>query len=205
MIEIYKTVQNVNPSFMKEIFVQKDIAFNLRNNLLISISKMQTSSCGIESLSFQNLSSTHTAYIIRKAKLKQKSLVITLLDLKNAFGEVHHNLIPKVLQYHHIPLYMQTIIRDLYPNFRTLIVPTSFCTPFIRVGRGVLQGDCLGLLTFNLCFNTFIQYISTPKFAQFGFSANFLYPIQWFHFADDAAVITSLERENQVLLNHFTR
>ena len=145
------------------------------------------------------------AYIIRKAKLKQKSLVITLLDLKNAFREVHHTLIPEVLQYHHIPLHMQTIIRDLYSNFRTSIFTTLFRTYFIKVGRGVLQGDCLSPLTFNLCFNTFIRYISAPKFAQFGFSTNFLHPIHWFQFADDAAVITGLERENQVLLNHFTR
>jgi hypothetical protein len=33
------------------------------------------------------------ANIINKAWIKQRSLVITLLDLKNAFGEVHHNLI----------------------------------------------------------------------------------------------------------------
>ena len=33
------------------------------------------------------------AYIINKARTKQRSLVITLLDLKNAFGELHHNLI----------------------------------------------------------------------------------------------------------------
>ena len=32
MIEVYKTVRNVNPSFMKEIFVQKEITRNLRNN-----------------------------------------------------------------------------------------------------------------------------------------------------------------------------
>ena len=31
------------------------------------------------------------ADIINKARTKQRSLVITLLDLKNAFGEVHHN------------------------------------------------------------------------------------------------------------------
>jgi hypothetical protein len=42
-----------------------------------------------------NLSGTleHTAQmanIINKARIKQRSLVITLLDLKNAFGEVHH-------------------------------------------------------------------------------------------------------------------
>ena len=52
-----------------------------------------------------NLSGTleHTvqmANIINKARIKQRSLVITLLDLKNAFGEVHHNLILSVLGYH---------------------------------------------------------------------------------------------------------
>ena len=37
------------------------------------------------------------AIIIDKARIKQRSLIITLLDLKNAFGEVHHTLIPAVL------------------------------------------------------------------------------------------------------------
>ena len=37
------------------------------------------------------------ANVTNTARIKQKSLVITLLDLKNAFGEVHHNLIPEVL------------------------------------------------------------------------------------------------------------
>jgi hypothetical protein len=41
--------------------------------------------------------------IINQARIKQRSVVITLLDLKNAFGEVHHNLIQSVLDYHHIP------------------------------------------------------------------------------------------------------
>ena len=145
------------------------------------------------------------AHMINKARLKQRSLVITLLDLKNAFGEVHHNLIPEVLQHHHIPSHIQTIIDNLYFNFHTSIVTNSFRTPFIKVGWGVLQGDCLSPLTFNLCFNTFIKYISDPKFNQFGFSTNSLNPLHWFQFADDAAVITSLENENQILLNHFSR
>ena len=100
---------------------------------------------------------------------------------------------------------MQIKIGDLYANFRTSIVTTSFRTPFSNVGRGVLQGDCLSLLIFNVCFNFFIKYISAPKFAQSGFSTNSLYPINLFQFTDDAAVTTSLERANQVLLNHFTR
>ena len=45
----------------------------------------------------------HLAYLIRKAKRRQRSLGVTLLDLRNAFGEVHHHLMPVVLKYHRTP------------------------------------------------------------------------------------------------------
>ena len=70
---------------------------------------------------------------------------------------------------------------------------------------GVLQGDCLSPLTFNLFFTTFIRYISDLKFAKFGLSTSTLNPLHWFQFSEDAAVITSLENENKLLLNHFSR
>ena len=74
-----------------------------------------------------------------------------------------------------------------------VIVTKEFRTPFISVGRGVLQGDCLSPLIFNLCFNTFLQHIKSAKYRQFGFSLKFLNPIHWFQFADDAAVISGQE------------
>ena len=55
-----------------------------------------------------------------------------------------------------------------------------------------------------MCFNTFIQHIKVDKYRQFGFTCNFLNPIHSFQFADDAAVITGHECENQHLLNRFT-
>ena len=110
------------------------------------------------------------ANIITKARIKQRSLVITLLDLKNAFGEVHHTLIPTVLSYHNIPIEIQHLVHSLYSNFHTSIVTDSYQTPFIKVGWRVLQGDCLSPFTLNLCFNTFIHYISHQKFKQFGYS-----------------------------------
>ena len=36
-------------------------------------------------------------HIINHAKRKQKQLVVSLFDLRNAFGEVNHSLIRKVL------------------------------------------------------------------------------------------------------------
>ena len=149
------------------------------------------------------------AHIINKARTKQRSLIITLLDLKNAFGEVRHNLIHEVLEYHHIPDHIKNIIRSLYTNFQTSIITEQFNTPFITVGRGVLQGDCLSPLLFNMAFDTFIQHIKSEKYSQLGFwklgeNGMPLNPVHWFQFADDAAVISGHERANQPLLNRFT-
>ena len=145
------------------------------------------------------------ANIINKARIKQRgSLFITLLDLKNAFGEVHHNLILSVLGYHHIPTHITNIIKSFCTDFESTSITTSeFCTPFVNVGRGVLQGDCLSPLLFNMCFHTYVQHIKAEKYRQFGFSLQFLKPIHWFQFADHAAVITGQEYENQNLLNRF--
>ena len=133
------------------------------------------------------------AYIINQARTKQRSLVVTLLDLKNAFGEVHHNLIQSVLGYHHKPDHIQMMIKSLYTNFKTSIIASDFSTSFIQVGHVVLQGDCLSLVVFNLCFNTFVHHIKSDKYQQFGFSYKLCNPVDWFQFADNTAVITTQE------------
>ena len=157
----------------------------------------------------RNLPLIHMAHIINTARIKQRSVIITLLDLKNAFGELHHNLIYEVLQYHHLPREISDLIQSLYTNFRTSIITEQFGTPFIAIGRGVLQGDCLSPLLFNMSFNTFIQHIKSEKYSQLGFWKFNKYgipcnPIHWFQFADDAAVNSSQEKENQILLNRFS-
>ena len=112
---------------------------------------------------------------------------------------MHHHLISAVYKYHHIPEQIDHLVKDLYSNFSTTIMTSPFKTPSIKVGRGpVLQRDCLSPLTFNMCFNTFIQYIKSQNFQQLGFKfkANFE-PRHWFQFADDASVI--LTRESNII------
>ena len=105
------------------------------------------------------------AKAINKARIKQRSLIITLSDLKNAFGEVHHHLTFEVLRNHHIPNQISNLIQNLYTDFYTSIITSNFNSPFLNVGRGVLQGDCLSPLLFSLCLNTFIQHIKVEKYS----------------------------------------
>ena len=149
-------------------------------------------------------------HIINKTRTKQRSLIVMLLDLKNAFRKVHHNLISFILFYHQFPDGIQSLVTNLYTDFKTSIITNQFSTPSISVYRGVLQGDSLSPLFFNMCFNTFIQFIKAEKFKKHDFSdhdgTNHLFnSVHWLQFADGAAVISSSERENRLLLNCFTR
>ena len=76
------------------------------------------------------------AYLINKARIKQRSAIITLLDLKNAFGEVDHNLIKTVLAYHHVPDPIQSLVNDLYTDFHSYVISDHFSTPAIPFRRG---------------------------------------------------------------------
>ena len=76
-----------------------------------------------------NISGTfeHTAqmsHIINQARTKQRSLAITLLDLKNACG-VHHNLFQSVLSYHHIPDHIKILIKASTRTLKHQLSPNS--------------------------------------------------------------------------------
>ena len=94
-----------------------------------------------------------------------------------------------------IIIIIKSLVKSLYTDFKTSILTNEFRTPFISVGRGVLQGDWLSPLLFKLWFNMFLQHINSEKYRQFGFSLKFLNPIHWFQFADDAAVIKAVRNQ----------
>ena len=105
-----------------------------------------------------------------------------------------------------MPNEVQNMISDLYGNFTTRIACKDYITDPILVERGVLQGDCLSPLLFNLVFNSFIQTIKSDEFKQLSYRyTKLLTPKHWLQFADDATAISGSESDNQILLNAFTR
>ena len=141
----------------------------------------------------------HLTYLINHARLKQRSLCVSLIDLKNAFGEVHHD-------HHHVPPAMSALVRSLYDGFKISVAGDGYVTNPIRVDREVLQGDSLSPLLFNMCVNTLIKTIEDKRIKCMGYVAEkTLSQRHWFQFAEDTAIVTALEEDNQCLLNLFTK
>ena len=53
MVEIYKTINHLNPAYMWEFFIKKDVPYNLRSNELCKIPSVNSQRYGISSLSFR--------------------------------------------------------------------------------------------------------------------------------------------------------
>ena len=64
----------------------------------------------------------------------------------------------------------------------------------MKVGKGVIQGDCLSPLLFNMCINSLIKCIEDERTRALGYHyCNTLKPRHWFQFADDMALVTATE------------
>ena len=146
------------------------------------------------------------SYIINHARKKQRQAIITLLDLQNAFGEVDHRLLLKVLDYHHVPVELKSLIKDYYHSYALSIGTGNYSTELILVRKGVLQGDCLSPFLFNMVINTLIKTIDDEKVKCMGYKYwDIMSPRHWFQFADDSALVRSKEEDSQLSLNIFTK
>ena len=93
--------KNFRPITLENVFLKVYTSF-IRNRIFEYLKANDYIECRGKKALFQKSVeqlNTHCqlAYIIWHAKRKQKTLVVTFLDLKNAFGEVSHSLIPTVL------------------------------------------------------------------------------------------------------------
>ena len=143
-------------------------------------------------------------HIIKDAKRHQRSLFVTLIDLRNAFGEIHHNLIKCALSFHHVPEHITNIVTDIYTHSYIHVANNGQLTTRVAVERGVLQGDVCSPILFNMCTNILMVTIATPKYQQFGYmwgpNAG-LRSSAWLQFADDTALIAQSIEGAQALLS----
>ena len=100
----------------------------------------------------------------------QCNLVITLVDLNNAFGELDHNLITSVLHYHHVPDHICSLIGSFYTNYAISLGTNDSIANPINAEKRFLQVDSLSLFIFNKCFSTLIRTIENEKIKLMGYN-----------------------------------
>ena len=123
--------------------------------------------------------------------------------MQNAFGEINHHLLLKVLDYHHVPVELKSLIKDYYHNYAIYFGTDNYSTEPLLVRKGALQGDCLSPLLFN---NTLIKTINDKKVKCIGYNyCDIVSPHRCFQIADDSTLVTSTEEDSQLLLNVFTK
>ena len=128
------------------------------------------------------------------------------LYLKNALDELDHQLMNSVLRYHHSPDHISSRVGSFYTNYSISVGISDLITNPIAVEKGVLQGNRLSPLIFNMCFNTLIRIIENEKIKFLGYSyTNALSPRHWLQFADDTALATATQEDSQALLNVFIK
>ena len=164
-ILIHKKDSTDNPGNFRPIILEivtlKILTSALRNKVCQFLTSNNYIETNIQTGFVNGISGTfkhtnHLAYVINNARKSQRSLTVTLLDLRNAFGEVHHSLIDCVLEYHHVSENIREIFKNLYCCFKTSILTDEFVTDFVHVQKGILQGDWFSPLIFDLIINTFI-------------------------------------------------
>ena len=124
-------------------------------------------------------------------------------DLKNAFGSLPHSILFQVLQWAKVSPIIIEYVHSLYTSASLRVKCAEGLTNHIPVERGVLQGDTLSPVLFNLAMEVVLRYLrsSFPGYGiTWGGQDSFLKA-----FADDLAVITKSPEEMQHVTNALVK
>jgi len=95
--------------------------------------------------------------ILQDATSTKKPLMITFLDLKNAFGSIPHQLIFDMLRFVKVPSSVLNYVESFYSKLFVTVTTKYWKTSPIPFRRGVFQGDTMSPIMFLLSFNPLLQ------------------------------------------------
>ena len=96
---------------------------------------------------------------LKEAKKKQRSIVVSWLDLANAYGSVRHNLIQFALNWYHVPVSIQRIVFNYYEKLSAKVVTREWQTKPFLYDIGLFQGCVLSTILFDCVFNLLLDYL----------------------------------------------
>ena len=136
---------------------------------------------------------------LREAKDEARAIVISWLDLANAYGSVMHNLIQFALNWYHVPVAIQHLIFDYYEKLRAKVTTKEWSTGFFFFDIGLFQGCVLSTILFDCVFNLLLDFLDPLKDEGYTFKK---VPVTIMHkaYADDLQFTTTTPRGHQRVL-----
>ena len=101
----------------------------------------------------------HTAVIsqlIREAKEKKGDLVVTWLDIANAYGSLPHGVIMTALQRANVPEEMCKLVESYYADVKIRFSTKNYTTEWQRVEKGIITGCTLSVILFTLAMTMLV-------------------------------------------------
>ena len=89
--------------------------------------------------------------MLKHAKAAQRSIVMTWLDLENAYGSLRHMMVQFALKWYHIPQKISELIFRYYDSIFLRVVTEDWSSDFLHLGIGVPQG-CTASTIFDIAF-----------------------------------------------------
>ena len=138
--------------------------------------------------------------ILQYYRRNKRQYCLTQFDLSNAFGSVPHNIIFEALRWANVSPQIVSYVESMYSHAEMRIKCVEGLSRAIPIHRGVLQGDTLSPIIFNLVMETVLRYLkqSCPRYG-------LDYPDTPRHFlkahVDDLTILTSSDTDMQHATN----
>ena len=142
------------------------------------------------------------AAAINEAHARHRSLCVSWLDLANAYGSVHHDLIKFSLNHYYAPKKLTSMVGNLYSGLTATVSTQAGMTQSIPLRKGLYQGDPLSVTIFNTVMNTYLDGLKAFQKHSYTFSNSnqLLYVLQY---ADDTCLVSDGPSSCRSML-HFT-
>jgi hypothetical protein len=138
---------------------------------------------------------------LRNAKASHRQIVVTWIDLANAFGSVRHNLIQFALDWYHVPKMIQQLIFDYYEKLKAKVQTKGWSTGFFLFDIGLFQGCVLSTILFDCVFQLLLDFLA-PLDKKLGYTFKQIDVTKMSSaYADDLSIATKDAAGNQAALD----
>jgi hypothetical protein len=136
---------------------------------------------------------------LRDARAGPRQIVITWIDLANAYGSVRHNLIQYALDWYHVPKEVQALIFDYYEKLMATVTTSDWSTNFFLFDIGLFQGCVLSTILFDCVFQLLLDFLKPLNKLGYKFKRQGCKDVSKLAqaYADDLALTTRNAKDNQ--------